>query len=198
MPLRIVCLSWIAHFFVIGIPPVFTYCKIQIYCLPSYEVVAFAIFIFYFLVEHGSLHDRSTYFGDCILCSIIVVCSCHSHYLYHCSCCFNCYLGYCLYYRILFSCNFRFFFCLLRNCFCETALFESAYFLTDYVEHFYLPRRDFLLLTPCSVPCLIKDNTGLCLYAYLLLHVYQSLKITFIYSATWPDGFSSTLQPYPQ
>ena len=31
-----------------------------------------------------------------------------------------------------------------------------------------------LLLTPCSIPCLIKHNTGLCLCTYLLLCVYQN------------------------
>ena len=105
------------------------HCKIHIYCLPLVWMFEFAIFIICFPVEHGLLHDGSTYLGYYILHSIIVVCSHCRHGLYHHSWCLCHCLGYCLHYNILLSCYFRFLFYLFRNYFCDTALFESAYFL---------------------------------------------------------------------
>ena len=130
MSLRIVGLSCLVSFFVIAILSVCSMLYDSNILFTSHKTVFdVATFIFYFLVECGLLHDGSTYLGYCILQSVIVVCShhshglcCHSSYLNHC-------LGYCLHYRNLLSCHFRFPFYLLRNCFCETALNESSYFL---------------------------------------------------------------------
>ena len=80
------------------------------------------------------------------------------------------------------------FVCLCNLCFWvsldETALFYQPVLLrlpifvcfvcTAYICLF----MTFLLLTWCSVSCFIKDNTGLCLYAYLLLCVYNRMYLT--------------------
>ena len=51
----------------------------------------------------------------------------------------------------------------------------------------------YLLLTPCSVPCLIEDNTDVWLYVYLLLWVNEChlkyvhvLKYLEVVHSTWP------------
>ena len=116
-----------------------------------------AIFIFCFPVECGLLHDGPPFLGYCILHSTIVVCSHHSHGLYHWICCLDHYLGYCLFYSILLSCHFRF---LLR--------------LPDLSLHISLPSLAFTSWHH-AVYLSLSDITIWCLYAYLLLCIYQNL-----------------------
>ena len=93
MFLRIVDLSCLAIFYC------YSFClwhvirfKYIIFLL--YYIFEFVVFSFCFPVEGGLFHDGSAYLGYCILCSFTVVCSAHSHGLYHHSCCLSCCLGY--------------------------------------------------------------------------------------------------------
>ena len=106
MFLKTVCLSCLANFF----HDCYAFCLLRVLRLKyiiylSYGVFRFAVFIISFHIECGLFHDRSAYLGYCIMFSLTVVCSGHSHGLYNHPCCLSCCLGYGYSEFFLLSCD---------------------------------------------------------------------------------------------
>ena len=174
MSLGTVAFSCLARFLLLLFFLFATCCKIQIYCLPLVWVFEFTIFIICFPVECQLLHDGSTYLGCHILHSIIVVCSHHSNGPYFLSYCCNHCLGYCLHYSILLSCQSRILLYLLWNCFCKTALFQSAY-LTVYVKCLFLPSwhlHSWHCIVYLALTKITLVDAYMCIYCCAFIRIY--------------------------
>ena len=128
--------------------------------------------------------------GSCILCPLIVFCTSHSHGLYCHYHWFSWYLDNSFSYICLLSCHYNMLDCLFGTdsgglCIINMSLMRlpCTYLALLRLSILHLPNAcclslslwDFLLLTPCSVSCLIKDNTSLWLCVHILLCVNISL-----------------------